>query len=91
MLNVLFYCCSRLVGGSLFFASKKKPKGEIEDRKSVGNRERKSGTDGTFSDVHVISIVWLLMIGDFQGRGTSRLSPGTPRHPVVDSEPEIVI
>jgi len=30
---------------------------------------RKSGTDGAISDVHVISIVWLVMMGDFQSRG----------------------
>ena len=37
-----------------------------------GSDERRNrGTDGTFSDVHVISIVWLVMIGDFQSRGTS--------------------
>jgi hypothetical protein len=29
----------------------------------------KSGTGGTISDVPVISIVWLAMIGDFQSRG----------------------
>src|SRR5580693_864571 len=29
----------------------------------------KSGTEGTFSSVRVISIVWLVMIGDFQSRG----------------------
>jgi hypothetical protein len=29
----------------------------------------KSGKDGTISDVHVMSIVWLLMIGNFQGKG----------------------
>ena len=39
------------------------------------------GTDGTFSDVHVISIVWLVMIGDFQSRGNFRLSPGTQNSP----------
>src|SRR2546422_7332664 len=39
----------------------------------VGNR----GTDGTISDVHVISIVWLLMIGDFQSKGNF---PSVPRH-----------
>ena len=39
----------------------------------VGNR----GTDGTISDVYVISIAWLLMIGDFQSRGDF---PFVPRH-----------
>ena len=38
-----------------------------------GNR----GTDRTISGVHVISIIWIPMIGDFQSKGTSRLSPGT--------------
>src|SRR5207245_9268032 len=39
--------------------------------------EEGSGTDRTISDVHVISIVGLVMIGDFQSKGTSRLFPGT--------------
>jgi hypothetical protein len=30
----------------------------------------KSVTGGTISDVPVISIVWLLMVGDFQSRGS---------------------
>lgn len=38
----------------------------------------KSGTGGTISDVHVISVVWLVMIGDFQSRGDF---PSVPRHP----------
>jgi hypothetical protein len=37
----------------------------------------KSGTDRTISYVHVISIVWLVMIGDFQSRGNF---PFVPRH-----------
>jgi len=37
-----------------------------------------SGTDGTISDVHAISIVSLLMIGDFQSRGNF---PSVTRHP----------
>ncbi len=36
----------------------------------------KSGT-GTFSDAHVIPIIWLLMIGDFPSKGTSHSAPGT--------------
>jgi hypothetical protein len=35
------------------------------------------GTDGTISDVHVISIVWLVMIGDFPSRGNFQ---SVPRH-----------
>ncbi len=40
----------------------------------LGNR----GTDGTFSAVHVISIVWL--IGDFQSKGNFL---SVPRHPAA--------
>src|SRR6266478_2933466 len=39
-----------------------------------GNRGE-SGTDGTFSDICLTRLVWLIMIGDFQRRETSRLSP----------------
>ena len=35
------------------------------------------GTGGTFSEVHVISNRWLVMIGDFQSRGNF---PFVPRH-----------
>ncbi len=38
---------------------------------------RKSGTNGTISDVHVISIVWLVMMGDFQNKGNFA---AVPRH-----------
>src|SRR5258708_7187032 len=37
----------------------------------------KSGTDGTFSDICLTRLVWLIMIGDFRRRETSRLSPGS--------------
>ena len=36
------------------------------------------GTDGKISDLHMIPIVWLLMIGDFQSKGHF---PHVPRHP----------
>src|SRR5467141_2941767 len=42
-----------------------------ETRGQTGN----SGKDGTFSDIYLTRLVWLIMIGDFQGRETSRLSP----------------
>jgi len=38
---------------------------------------RTIGGDGTISDVHVISIVWLVMIGDFQSRGNFSSVPDT--------------
>src|SRR6266852_5325215 len=50
-------------------------------REIGGNRGRKSGTDGTFSDICLTRLVWLKMIGDFQRRETSRLSPGSPGSP----------
>src|SRR5260370_23268961 len=31
--------------------------------------DRNRGTGGTISDVHAISIVWLVMIGDFRSKG----------------------
>jgi hypothetical protein len=31
-----------------------------------------------YSDVHEISIIWLVMIGDFHSGETSRLFPGAP-------------
>jgi len=34
-----------------------------------------SGTDGTFSDICLTRLVWLITIGDFRVRETSRLSP----------------
>lgn len=46
--------------------------------------------DGTFSDVHVISIVWLVMIGDLQGKGNfpsvPRHLPTVPRHRLLTGE-----
>ncbi len=39
--------------------------------------DRNRGTGGTISDVHAISIVWLLMIGDFQSKGNF---PFVPRY-----------
>jgi hypothetical protein len=51
----------------------------------------KSGTDGRLSDVRVVSIVWLLMIGDFQSRGTSRVSPGTPTRDPVFPVPSTIV
>jgi len=39
---------------------------------------KSGGTDGTFSDVHMISIIWLVMIGDFQSGGNFPSVPGTP-------------
>src|SRR5229473_683529 len=49
-------------------------------REIGGNRGRgKSRTDGTFSDICLTRLVWLIMIGDFQRRETSRLSPGSRR------------
>src|SRR5216683_7531209 len=50
---------------------------------ACGSRNRyrhwagKSGADGTFSDIHVISIVWLVKIGDFRSKGNF---PSVPRH-----------
>lgn len=44
-----------------------------------GNR----GTDGTISDVPVISIVWFVMIGDFQSRGDF---PSVPRFEVLRND-----
>jgi hypothetical protein len=41
-----------------------------------GGNRGKSGTDGTFSDICLTRLLWLTMIGDFQRRETSRLSPG---------------
>jgi hypothetical protein len=35
----------------------------------IEQKRGESGRDGTFSDVPVISIVWFVMIGDFQSRG----------------------
>jgi hypothetical protein len=51
------------MGGALKSAATRKRVGVKNSgpSKLEGNR----GTDGTFSDVHVISIVWLLMIADF--------------------------
>src|SRR5260370_15143737 len=34
----------------------------------LASRGKVGGTDGTFSDVHVISIVWLVRIADFRSR-----------------------
>src|SRR6266478_285460 len=51
-------------------------------REIGGNRGRKSGksgTEGTFSDICLTRLVWLIMIGDFQRRETYRLSPRFPR------------
>jgi hypothetical protein len=41
-------------------------------------RVGKRGTGGTISDVHGISMVWFVMIGDFQGRGNFPCVPGHP-------------
>ena len=52
----------------------------------------KSGTDGTISDVPVISIVWFVMIGDSQSRGdfssVGRLAPvrGKVKIPAYESD-----
>ncbi len=40
----------------------------------------------TISDIHVISSVWFVMIGDLPSMGTSRLSPGTPGTGQADGE-----
>jgi len=45
------------------------------------------GQAGRFSDVHVTSMVWLVMIGDFQNRGNFS---SVPRHPRVEGNYPLV-
>src|SRR5216684_9187909 len=52
----------------------------------LGNRDGKSGqTDD--SDVPVISIVWLVMIGDFQSRGSFPCVARRPESSIICNRP----
>jgi hypothetical protein len=73
------FCCHIQVRRWILWSCLTSPRCNPNDRrtKAIARNRGKSGTDRTISDVHVLSIVWLVMIGDFHSRGNFR---SVPRH-----------
>jgi hypothetical protein len=50
----------------------------LNELKVIVAERIESGTDGTYSDICLTGLLWLVMIGSFRERETSRLSPLVP-------------